>query len=143
MEPGPAHAADQVFEVRERLGGGTETRRKLGQQWTQFAGFGQRADPLGEHAEVVLLDLSRLTSRRLEHLRMSELLPQLGGEAEVVRDLRGPRARRVHAGRPVERAVDLDGVEVLRVEGELVLVGELGRIEHPVPGALTLWITPA
>src|SRR5215471_4479178 len=73
---------------------------------------------------------------------MCELLPQLGGEAEASGHLRGPRARGVLIRRPIERAVDLDGVEEVGVVRQLVLVGEFGGVEEVVPGALALGVTP-
>src|SRR5579859_8095486 len=90
----------------------------------------------------MVLDLRGLTGRRLEHAWVSELLPELGSEAELVRHLRRPGACRERARRPIKRAVDLDGIEVPRVKGQLVLIGEFGWIEDPVPGPFALGIAP-
>src|SRR5207248_2440933 len=74
---------------------------------------------------------------------MGELLPQLGGEAEVSRDFGCPGAGGVLIRRPIKRAVDLNGIEILGVKAKLLLVGELRGIEHTIPRALTLGIAPA
>src|SRR3954471_14223277 len=74
---------------------------------------------------------------------MSELLPQLDRELEVVRDFGRPRLGRVLVGRAIEGAIDLDGIEVARVEIQLVGVLELGRVERAVPGAIALRVAPA
>src|SRR6516162_4518826 len=138
-----AHAADQLFEIADGLVSRAKTGRELRQQRAEPPRFGKWLNAFVEDVEVVVLDPPGLTSGLLEHLRMGELLPHLGSEAEMLRHFGGPGTRGELVGRSVKRAVDLDRVEVLGIEGELVLVGQLGWIKEVVPGALALGIAPA
>jgi len=119
----PGEAPDEILQVLDRAVVRLEGDGELGQHGAELAGVGQRRQPGHELVDVLLAQLGAGAGGLLEHLRVGELLPQLGGEAEVVRHPGRPAARGLGAGRPVEGAVDLDRVEVLGVEAELVAVG--------------------
>src|SRR5262249_50730333 len=101
------------------------------------------SDPFGEDVEVLVLDARGFAGSFLEHLGVSELLPQLGGEPKVIGNFGRPRFGGVLVGRSIEGTVDLDRAEELRVEAELVFVSYLGRIERPVPGPSAFGVPPA
>src|SRR5262245_15127157 len=56
----------------------------------------------------------------LEHLRVRELLIQLERKIESGRRSGGPTTRDVRTGLPVERAVHLDRIEMIRVIREFI-----------------------
>src|SRR5687768_9543746 len=80
---------------------------------------------------------------------MRELLIQLERELEACRRPLRPGTRNLGARLTVKRRVHLDGVEMFRVEAQLVEVPGLRlfrarrRVEQPVPGAFTGWVIPA
>src|SRR5262249_7739112 len=134
---------NQVFQILDGRFVWPEAGRKLSQQHAQLARLGQWSDALSEDIEVLLGDKRLLSGGRLVHLGVSELLPQLDGKAEVLRHLACPRFGGVLVRRAIERAVDLDGVEVLGVEAQFVFVLQLGWVKRALPRALALGIAPA
>src|SRR5678815_1146755 len=79
---------------------------------------------------------------------MREFLVQLHGEIEARTRTLDPRAADFGAWLAVERRIDLDGIEVLRVEPQFVEVARAvalragGRIEQAVPSARSRRIAP-
>src|SRR5688572_14356783 len=81
---------------------------------------------------------------------MRELLEQLQRELEARGCALDPFLDGRDRGHAIERGVHLDGVEMLRVERELVELRGAARparrrlrIEDPVPRALARWIAPS
>ena len=73
----------------------------------------------------------RLRLLELEHVR--EVARAFDGEEEVVGRVGAPLLEAARARQAVEGAVDLDGGEVRRHEGELALARQADRIEAAVP----------
>src|SRR5574341_2060602 len=71
-----------------------------------------------------------------EPLHVGDEPAGLDGKDKTLGNALAPRHKRLLCGEPVERVVQLDGVELLGVEGEPLVVGELTRVEQLAP----MWI---
>ena len=85
---------------------------------------------------------------RTQEILAAEQLVGVGEVLEVLRRPRRPASRHVGRRHAVERRVDLYGVEVFRVERQLVelaaaLRASSGWVEDPFPRALAGRIAPA
>jgi hypothetical protein len=78
-------------------------------------------------------ELLEVASRVAELLLVGDDLRDLQREPEVVRRLRVPGCDGRFGRRPVERAVDLDGAEGLRVGPEIVRRSRVDRVERSPP----------
>src|SRR3972149_1275633 len=114
---------------------------ELDQQAGELTFFSDRIDAAPKLVVVLLRHVRLNASRPSEHPRMSELLPNLDRELEILRRHLDPVPRCPRIDEPIEGRVHLDHVENLAIELQLIL--RLRRVEDPVPGPLPLWIGPA
>ena len=156
-----AKGAQQPFQVLARRRRILEARGKLREHGAELAARGQRIDPAAELVEIrgvgkrerahrVSIGAGvvgqRVDDPFLEHARVGELLIQLHRELEAVRRPIRPRARHLRARLTVEGRIHLDGVEVLRVERELVEALRplpRRRVEHTVPRPAARRVIPS
>ena len=100
----------------------SEARRKLKEEAAQFFGLHERLNSLFELFHLGGSPLAFLTR---------ELLPRFDGEFETLGCAFGPAFRCFRGAGPVESRIDFDGVEVSRIE--LQLVGFRKGIKDAVP----------
>src|SRR5690606_10424741 len=127
-----------------------EAGGKLREQGAELAGGRERIDRGAEFVDVLRPEVQRIgAGRLLEHLGVRELLKEFERELEVGRRALRPAGGRRGRRHAIERRVDLDGVEVVRVEAEFVELAastrttSCRRVEDPVPGPFTRWVAPA
>jgi len=115
-------SAEQSFQTVHRFRGVLEACGKLKQQTSKLFRLGQR-----RNAGFKFIKLLGSPSRFI----VRKPLPNLDGEFEIIRGAFRPAFSRLRAGRPIKRGIELDGVEVPRVE--LELVGFLEGIKNAGP----------
>ena len=113
---------EQRFQAIHRFRRVFKACGKLKQQTSKLFRLGQR-----RNAGFKFIKLLGSPSRFI----VRKPLPNLDGEFEIIRGTFRPAFSRLRAGRPIKRGIDLDGVEVPRVE--LELVGFLEGIKNAGP----------
>src|SRR5215471_5108329 len=91
-----------------------------------------RPHPVSER-DRDLEEVGDRVARLLQALPVRDLLRSLQGEEEAVRHLLGPLREHLRTRHSVERVVDLDGRELAGVVAEHLRVGQVLRVEAPLP----------
>src|SRR5581483_4566584 len=128
--PARPQIGERVAEALRVLVGALEVRRELPEDRPELRRADERRDPLVEDRRV------RRHVRQPLHVR--DVAAHLHREAEAGRALVRPARDRVGAGQTVEGRVDLDRVEVPRVELEPAARREPRRIEDAVAPVLVV-----
>ena len=124
-----AKAREQRLEIVVRLRRLFEARRELREQRANLSGGGERLDALPERVDFRHVELRHardfcmgvgFARGLLVHRGMRELAIELQREFKALGSPAGPSSRDVTLRLPVEGCVDLDGVEMVRIEGELI-----------------------
>jgi len=112
-------------ELRERAGKALivalEGRRQLPQERTELATLRKRLDPIEQELEV--------PAGLAQPLDVRQIPADFDREREVRRRLVSPALDRFASRQPVERRIELDGIEVARVELEPAPCRESRRVE--------------